>query len=105
MYPVNLQNLRQKLAAHNKSHVLILLSEVTPPKLATLQGIDAFIQVACPRLSIDWGEGFHCPVLTPYEALVALGEVEPWWQGQQGQESSQGEVMIARRDKTKKQAE
>lgn len=33
-------------------------------------------QVACPRLSIDWGKGFAKPVLTPYEALVCLGETE-----------------------------
>jgi 2-(3-amino-3-carboxypropyl)histidine synthase len=39
-------------------------------------------QVACPRLSIDWGEGFARPTLTPFEALVALGEVPGWWEGQ-----------------------
>jgi 2-(3-amino-3-carboxypropyl)histidine synthase len=38
--------------------------------------------VACPRLSIDWGEGFTQPTLTPYEALVALGEVPGWWEAQ-----------------------
>ena len=38
------------------------------------------MQVACPRLSIDWGEGFTLPTLTPYEALVALGEVPAWWE-------------------------
>ena len=25
------------------------------------------LQVACPRLSIDWGSAFERPVLTPYE--------------------------------------
>ena len=44
-----------------------------------MSGVDAWCQVACPRLSIDWGEAFLLPTLTPYEALVALGEVEPWW--------------------------
>lgn len=35
--------------------------------------------MACPRLSIDWGEAFTTPTLTPYEALIALGEVGgPW---------------------------
>ncbi len=38
-------------------------------------------QVACPRLSIDWGEGFRQPTLTPYEALVCLGAVPAWWEG------------------------
>ena len=41
--------------------------------------IEAFVQVACPRLSIDWGEGFNRPTLTPYEALVALRVIQPWW--------------------------
>ena len=36
--------------------------------------------MACPRLSIDWGEGFTLPTLTPYEALVALGETPAWWE-------------------------
>ncbi len=52
----------------------MLLSEVTPAKLALLAGPGAWVQVACPRLSIDWGEGFALPTLTPFEALVALGE-------------------------------
>ena len=35
--------------------------------------------MACPRLSIDWGEGFTKPTLTPYEALVTLGAAPGWW--------------------------
>jgi diphthamide synthase subunit DPH2 len=35
---------------------------------------------ATPRLSIDWGEDFVKPVLTPYEAEVALGHAPPWWE-------------------------
>ena len=57
------------------SPVQVLLSEVAPWKLALMEGVDAWIQIACPRLSIDWGEGFQKPTITPYEALVALGEV------------------------------
>jgi hypothetical protein len=48
-------------------------------------------QVACPRLSIDWGEGFVKPTLTPYEALIALGEVPGWWEAQQEQDDQGGE--------------
>lgn len=37
-----------------------------------------WIQVACPRLSIDWGASdFHAPLLSPYEAMVLL-EATPW---------------------------
>lgn len=43
-------------------------AEVSPPKLAALsRGVDAWVQIACPRLSIDWGEGFAQPTLNPYE--------------------------------------
>ena len=38
----------------------------------------SWIQIACPRLSIDWGEFFDRPLLTPYEAMVGLKEIE--WQ-------------------------
>lgn len=34
--------------------------------------------MACPRLSIDWGEFFDRPLLTPYEAMVSLKHVK--WQ-------------------------
>ena len=55
------------------SERLLPLPETEAPSLS-------LVQVACPRLSIDWGEGFTLPTLTPYEALVALGEVPAWWE-------------------------
>ncbi|GAA5932352.1 hypothetical protein JCM3775_001200 [Rhodotorula graminis] len=51
----------------------ILLSELSPAKLSLLQGISTFVQTSCPRLSIDWGYAFPRPLLSPYEAAVALG--------------------------------
>lgn len=50
--------------------VQVLLSEVAPSKLDMMSHVDAWIQIACPRLSIDWGEGFHKPTLTPYEVKL-----------------------------------
>lgn len=38
--------------------------------------VDAWVQVACPRLSVDWGHFFNRPVLTSYELEVAMGEQE-----------------------------
>jgi 2-(3-amino-3-carboxypropyl)histidine synthase len=67
----------------------VLLSELSPAKLAALAGVDAWVQVACPRLSIDWGEGFATPVLTPYEAMVALGLVPGWWAAAAEQQQAQ----------------
>jgi 2-(3-amino-3-carboxypropyl)histidine synthase len=80
--PRILDTVRAAVEARGREHVSVLLSEVTPPKLAALRHIDAFVQVACPRLSIDWGEGFDRPTLSPYEALVALGAVPGWWEGE-----------------------
>ncbi len=34
------------------------MSELSPARLALLEGVEAFVQVACPRLSIDWGHAF-----------------------------------------------
>lgn len=74
--------LRRLIAALNDSHksfFVVLLSEVTPNKLELLQksGVQAWVQIACPRLSIDWGHNLSTiPVLNPYECLVALGKVQ-----------------------------
>ncbi|KAK9838131.1 hypothetical protein WJX81_003166 [Elliptochloris bilobata] len=80
--PRVLRHLQAVLEKLGLEHVVVLLSEVAPAKLARLAGPEAWVQVACPRLSIDWGEGFALPTLTPFEALVALGEVPPWWEAE-----------------------
>ncbi|CAI4039663.1 hypothetical protein SMKI_09G0700 [Saccharomyces mikatae IFO 1815] len=66
------KNLEKNLLAAGKTVVKIILSEVFPQKLAMFDQIDVFVQVACPRLSIDWGYAFNKPLLTPYEASVLL---------------------------------
>nr|NVI70991.1 putative diphthamide biosynthesis protein 1 [Cucujiformia] len=50
-----LEHLRQSLIKKNKEVVVILLSEIFPKKLQLFPQLDAFVQTACPRLSIDWG--------------------------------------------------
>lgn len=62
----------------------LLLSEIFPSKLAVMRDVDCWVQIACPRLSIDWGYAFPKPLLTPYEALVALGVREEWGSANQG---------------------
>jgi 2-(3-amino-3-carboxypropyl)histidine synthase len=61
--------------------VNLLLSEIFPGKLAMFDDVDCWVQIACPRLSIDWGYAFPRPLLTPYEALVVLGARESWEKG------------------------
>uniref|UniRef100_A0A182LUX9 2-(3-amino-3-carboxypropyl)histidine synthase subunit 1 n=1 Tax=Anopheles culicifacies TaxID=139723 RepID=A0A182LUX9_9DIPT len=71
-----LEHLEGRLKHHGREAVIILLSEIFPAKLARMEHIDAFVQVACPRLSIDWGTAFPKPLLTPYELSVVLGDAE-----------------------------
>ncbi|KAK0172823.1 hypothetical protein PV328_006094 [Microctonus aethiopoides] len=70
--PNVLNVLEKRIKFVGKKNVNILLSEIFPDKIAMFNNIDAFIQVACPRLSIDWGTAFKKPFLTPYEGAVAL---------------------------------
>lgn len=39
------------------------------------RSVQFFVQVACPRLSIDWGKYFDKPLLTPYEFYALIGKV------------------------------
>ncbi|KAF7995895.1 hypothetical protein HCN44_007002 [Aphidius gifuensis] len=70
--PNVLKVLEKKIKLAGKKTVNILLSEIFPDKISMFDHIDAFIQIACPRLSIDWGTAFQKPFLTPYEGAVAL---------------------------------
>ncbi|KAI0999273.1 2-(3-amino-3-carboxypropyl)histidine synthase subunit 1 [Podosphaera aphanis] len=65
-------------------YINLLLSEIFPGKLAMMDDVECWVQVACPRLSIDWGFAFPRPLLTPYESLIALGEREDWEKANNG---------------------
>ncbi|KAK2742801.1 Diphthamide biosynthesis protein 1 [Myotisia sp. PD_48] len=65
-------------------YIHLLLSEIFPGKLASMPDVECWVQIACPRLSIDWGYAFPKPLLTPFEALVALGIKEDWSTGNNG---------------------
>tara|TARA_B110000008_G_C16902668_1_gene537418 strand:+ start:113 stop:1342 length:1230 start_codon:yes stop_codon:yes gene_type:complete len=71
-----LDRLCKLLKKNNKDYFLLLLSEIFPAKLNQFNNIDVWVQIACPRLSIDWGEAFNQPLLNTYEANVTLGNVE-----------------------------
>ncbi|XP_063002705.1 2-(3-amino-3-carboxypropyl)histidine synthase subunit 1 [Elgaria multicarinata webbii] len=76
--PAILQHLESCLQALGRPYIRLLLSEIFPGKLQLFPEVEAWVQVACPRLSIDWGEAFSKPLLTPYEAAVSLQQVA--WQ-------------------------
>lgn len=75
--PKILERVERLLKSRNKEYFVILLSEILPQKLDQFsKQVDAFIQIGCPRLSIDWGYSYPKPLLSPYEAFVALGAVD-----------------------------
>jgi len=76
--PKVLENLEGRFNKVGLEYVIVLMSEVFPDKLGLFEDVDAWVQVACPRLSIDWGYAFPKPLLSPYEASVVLQEIE--WQ-------------------------
>ncbi|XP_074045299.1 2-(3-amino-3-carboxypropyl)histidine synthase subunit 1 [Macrotis lagotis] len=75
--PKILEHLESRLLHLGHPFFRLLLSEIFPSKLGLFPQVDVWVQVACPRLSIDWGAAFPRPLLTPYEAAVALRDV-PW---------------------------
>ena len=74
--PAIVGNLRRLLDNAGVRHFTLVLSEVFPAKLSAFSSgrerVDAFIQVACPRLSLDWGHFFTVPLLNTFEAFVAF---------------------------------
>lgn len=76
--PAILKRLKQSFQKRGKRSFIILLSEITPQKLKLLESsVDTWVQVACPRLSVDWGHFLGSkPVLSPYELFVCLEEAE-----------------------------
>lgn len=67
-----------RLLAHGKEVVQLAMRDITPDRLAQYTRIEAFVQTACPRISID-GFTFGKPVLSipQADALVALLEGRP----------------------------
>ncbi len=76
--PAILGHVQSLLRRRHKRSFVLLLSEIFPKKLDMFSSkVDVWVQIACPRLSVDWGHFFTKPVLSAYELNVALGE-EKW---------------------------
>jgi 2-(3-amino-3-carboxypropyl)histidine synthase len=81
---------RERHASGEKRRaILFLMAELNPTKIAQITGIDVWVQISCPRLSIDWGTEFkqviasaikfltHSqPTLTSYEFEVLVGSAQ-----------------------------
>jgi 2-(3-amino-3-carboxypropyl)histidine synthase len=72
------QALKAKTAIEKSGRSAYLLAgrEITPDVLMEFSNIDAFVNTACPRISLDAPGKFQKPILTFNELMVALGEIE-----------------------------
>ncbi|MCA9487736.1 MAG: diphthamide biosynthesis enzyme Dph2 [Nanoarchaeota archaeon] len=69
------KTLIEKFEKAGKEVVLITISEITPEKLMNFYSVDAFVELACPRIAIDDFAEYDRPIITFKEARVALGEM------------------------------
>jgi len=70
-----IEDIEMELSKYNHITILkILSSEILPSRLEKLKnsGVMAMIQIACPRLSIDWGHEACFPLLSPFEFYAAI---------------------------------
>jgi 2-(3-amino-3-carboxypropyl)histidine synthase len=68
-------DIKEKIEQKGLKATLLALREVTPSALMQFPSIDAFVNTACPRLSLDDAPHFSKPLLYLNEALVLLGEL------------------------------
>jgi 2-(3-amino-3-carboxypropyl)histidine synthase len=62
------QNVVKKLESLGKYKIFkIVVDEINQKILDNFEFIDSFVQVSCPRLSIDWGVCYKKPLLSPFE--------------------------------------
>lgn len=68
------ETLAEKLRTQGKEAYLISVSIVEPSELEAFTNIGAYVNTACPRLSLDDSTRFSKPILNAEEALILLGE-------------------------------
>jgi 2-(3-amino-3-carboxypropyl)histidine synthase len=71
--------IKQKLEENGKTAYLFAVKDITPEVLMEFPTIDAFVNTACPRISLDDAVKFKKPVLTANEALVVVDKLS--WEG------------------------
>lgn len=65
--------LKKMLEEKGKRAYLLYMNEITPENLLPFRKLDAFVNTACPRISIDDAAKFKKPLLTPVELEIVLG--------------------------------
>ncbi|MEM3536705.1 MAG: diphthamide biosynthesis enzyme Dph2 [Candidatus Bathyarchaeia archaeon] len=67
-------DLKKKFEEKGKTAHIFVAREITPELTMNFPTIDAYVNTACPRVSLDDASKFQKPVLTHAEALVVIGE-------------------------------
>jgi 2-(3-amino-3-carboxypropyl)histidine synthase len=65
---------KQIAERQGKTGYLLAAREVMPDTILEFPSIDAYVNTACPRVSIEASQKFSKPVLTVNEFMVAVGE-------------------------------
>jgi 2-(3-amino-3-carboxypropyl)histidine synthase len=68
-------NVKEKLEKSGKTVCLFAAREITPEMFMEFPTVEAFVNTACPRISLDGASKFKKPVLTVSEARVVAGEL------------------------------
>jgi 2-(3-amino-3-carboxypropyl)histidine synthase len=66
--------IKGKLEQNGFTATLLAIQEITPNALIQFPSIGAFVNTACPRLSLDDSPSYDKPLLSVNETLVMLGE-------------------------------
>jgi 2-(3-amino-3-carboxypropyl)histidine synthase len=66
--------IREALEKNGKTAVLFTIREIVPEALMEFPMVDAYVNTACPRISIEAASKFPKPVLTINEFRVVAGE-------------------------------
>ena len=67
--------IKEKLEKTGKKAYIFAIREITPEILMEFPKVDAYVNTACPRVSLDDASKFQKPVLTINEARVLVGEI------------------------------
>jgi 2-(3-amino-3-carboxypropyl)histidine synthase len=66
--------IKEAIEKLGKTAFLLAIKEVTPESLLEFPTINAYVNTACPRISLEAPSKFSKPVLTVNEFMVISGE-------------------------------
>ncbi len=67
--------LKEKFKKLGKEVITLSIAEITNDKLLNFYDVEAFVEIACPRIAIEDVAKFEKPIITFKEALVVLNEL------------------------------